>query len=383
MVSDWANALGMAGGQAAHDDITAVDYWATGTVRLNGSPCALTNYHVSVNYQVPSMRQEFSCVDANGKAHHEIHGVAGRLAWNEIESGDRSAAMGALDERLVQLWSGPLALVKAATTAGAATKVSAERGATVVTLPVPGVSGATVKATLNDRNQAAKVEAQFGATTIHTVYSDYVDLDGSDLRFYTFFPRHIVQEQGGVTLVDLTVTDVLGPDSGTAGAATLRAEAAPAPPNVVYGVPSTWKDKKSFGKLDQSLRQVIARGCDGPQSVIIRAKTGYRGGLRDSLKAHGSRLNGEFASINAVGANVSCSDLQTLAGFDSTLSVSVNAPVFSSQASLGDITPPAVPPDPPVDAPVAPPVDVPPAPPADPPPAAPNSAADARDGGQQ
>ena len=93
----------------------------------------------------------------------------------------------------------------------------------------------------------------------------------SDRRFYTAFPRHIVQQQGGVTLADLTVTNVLRPglDTGTATAtAPMAAVAGPVPADVVRDVPSTWKDKKSFGKLDQSLRRTVERGCAGPQSVI-------------------------------------------------------------------------------------------------------------------
>src|SRR5438552_13313257 len=132
VLTEWANALGLAGGQAVNDDITAVDYWATGSVLLNGAPCALTSYHVSTNYKAASVRQEFSCVDATGKAHHEI---------NESAS---------------QLWSDPLALVKAATTGGTATKISIELGQTVVTFPAPGIGGATVKATLNDKHQASQ-----------------------------------------------------------------------------------------------------------------------------------------------------------------------------------------------------------------------------------
>src|SRR5438105_1482933 len=83
------------------------------------------------------------------------------------------------NERIVQLWSDPLAMVKAATAAGNQTQVAAEAGRTIVTFPVPGVSGATVKATLNARHQAEQVDAQFGTTPIHTTYSDYVELNGS------------------------------------------------------------------------------------------------------------------------------------------------------------------------------------------------------------
>ena len=342
VLSDWANALGMAGGQGVQDEITAVDYWATGTVRLNDAPCALKSFHVSLNYQVPSMRQEFSCIDASGKAHYQVQEIAGRSAWNEIESGGDTSAVGDVDERLTQLWSGPLALVKAATTAGAATRISAEHGHTVVTFPVPGVRRAILRATLNDRHQAAQVDARFGNTTIHTTYTDYVDSHGSDFRFYTSFPRHIVQERAGVTLADLTVTRVsragldMSSANGVHAANVEPVRVAPVPSSDVRGVPSSWKDKKSFGKLDQNLRRVVARGCDGAQSVIIRTTPEFRGGLRDSLKNHGNQVTGEFASINAVGARVSCDDLQTLAGFGATLSVSVNAKVRTTQAPGAD-----------------------------------------------
>src|SRR6185436_13702484 len=108
VLSDWANALGMAGDVAVQDDIAGIDYWATGTVRVNGAPCTLTSYHVSINYRVPGMRQEFSCVDATGTAHHEIQVVANQNAWNETTGANASTtAMSTLNERLVQLWSGP------------------------------------------------------------------------------------------------------------------------------------------------------------------------------------------------------------------------------------------------------------------------------------
>ena len=80
-------------------------------------------------------------------------------------------------------------------------------------------------------------------------------------------------------------------------------------------------------KLDESLRESIERGCTGTQPVIVTTKPGYRQCLRDSLAAHGDVVKGEFPSLEAIAADVHCEDLATLAGFDSTTSVSLNGPV--------------------------------------------------------
>ena len=80
-------------------------------------------------------------------------------------------------------------------------------------------------------------------------------------------------------------------------------------------------------KLDESLRESIERGCAGTQSVIVTTKPGYRQSLRDSLAAHGDVVKGEFPSLEAIAADVHCEDLATLAGFDSTTSVSLNGPI--------------------------------------------------------
>ena len=89
-------------------------------------------------------------------------------------------------------------------------------------------------------------------------------------------------------------------------------------------------------KLDESLRESVERGCTGTQQVIIRTRPGYRQGLRDSLAAHGDVVTGEFPALDAVVADVHCDDLNTLAGFVSTDSVSFNGPVSVQSLSPGD-----------------------------------------------
>ena len=80
-------------------------------------------------------------------------------------------------------------------------------------------------------------------------------------------------------------------------------------------------------KLDESLRELLERGCTGIQPVIVTTKPGYRQSLRDSLAAHGDVVKGEFPALEAIAADVHCQDLLTLAAFESTTAVSFNGPI--------------------------------------------------------
>src|SRR5688500_6221930 len=80
-------------------------------------------------------------------------------------------------------------------------------------------------------------------------------------------------------------------------------------------------------KLDESLRESISRGCAGMQPVIITVRPGFRQGVRDSLTAHGDVVRGEFPALNAIAADVHCSDLTALAALSSTSSISFNGPI--------------------------------------------------------
>src|SRR5712691_9652358 len=172
VLQNWANALGMSADLAQDGEIASIEYWASGTINLNGHECALTNYHASVKYQVPGMRVELTCVDGGGQSHHQVQIVAGASAWNEDEAGAAVSATGAADARIVELWTGPLALVKAAKAAGTNARVAIESNKTTVTFPVPGLADASVKATLSAKNQAERVDARLGTKTIQTIYSD-------------------------------------------------------------------------------------------------------------------------------------------------------------------------------------------------------------------
>ena len=146
----------------------------------------------------------------------QIQVVGGKFAWNESTPGagltpgtTATPAPGAANDRLVQLWTTPFGIVKAARAAGANTKVTAEQGGkTILTFPAVGT---IVKATLNAKNLIERVEWRsdnpvLGDTVTETTYSDYADWNDPDLKSDVLFPRHIVQKQGGFPVLDLTIT---------------------------------------------------------------------------------------------------------------------------------------------------------------------------------
>lgn len=203
----WPNSLGMLRGLDEAESIASLDYWARGTMNLNGQPCTLTDYWAGLNYHIPGMRVAFTCTTADGTTHRQIQVVADKYAWNEAKPGvDATPMMGAVTERLLQLWSGPQAVVKAARLPGANPKAMLESGKIVLTFPVPGVAAATIKATLSPKNQTERVETRLGNTVIETTYSDYGELNDSDYKADVLLPRRILQKRGAVTLLDLTVT---------------------------------------------------------------------------------------------------------------------------------------------------------------------------------
>jgi len=108
----------------------------------------------------------------------------------------------------------PHGFIKAWSLGGADTTTTMEGGATVITAPVPGMAGTTMKATLNSENMIDRVEALvdnpvLGDVLVETSYSDYGELGGAILLpSDVLFPARIVQTQGGHPTLDLTITSV-------------------------------------------------------------------------------------------------------------------------------------------------------------------------------
>lgn len=200
-----ADAIGMLREVDEDDGIARVDFWATGTMAVGGQTFRLAKYRVSINYDDPGIRVDFTRAGADGKdLPREIQVAAKGLAWNEQTPGvGATAAPGAADERLLFLWTTPPGLIKAAHAAGAKAAASVEGGATVLTFPV---GSAMIKATLNAKGLFEKVEARLGTVVTETTFAEFGDLNDADYKADVFWPKRIVQKRGGVTTLDLTLT---------------------------------------------------------------------------------------------------------------------------------------------------------------------------------
>jgi glyoxylase-like metal-dependent hydrolase (beta-lactamase superfamily II) len=235
-IKDAEYALGMIRGPRRIDAIATVEYWGTGYTYAFGQayrpgtpwPAFKVEYHASLSYAVPAMRVDVTRSNPDGPIQgggglplaapqRQIQVVSGQFAWNESTPGagltpgtTATPAPGTANDRLLQLWTTPFGVLKAAERAGANTKVAVEGGNTVLTFQLSGaLAGITMKATLNAKNQVERVETRadnpvLGDTVTETTYSDYKDL--GEITSDVLFPAHIVQKQGGFPVLDLTIT---------------------------------------------------------------------------------------------------------------------------------------------------------------------------------
>jgi len=191
----------------AIDVVNTMELWGNGTAYVSGQAFK-TEYRVSLAYNPAAMRVEVA---------HTIQVVRDAYAWDESElggglvpgKGTATPAAAMLKSRLLQLWTLPYGVVKAGLSAGDKTKISTENGATVITFPFSGeLAGVTVKATLNPRNEIAKVETRadnpaLGEMLTETEYSDYAD--HGEILTDIKSPGHIVQRQRGRPVLDIQV----------------------------------------------------------------------------------------------------------------------------------------------------------------------------------
>jgi len=228
-----AEAVGLArwsgvGGQRLPevDVINTMEIWGSGTTYGLGQsskpgesgPAPKTDYHVALCYNPPAMRVEMTRTNSGGTApQHTIEVVRDTYAWDESEiggglvpgKGTATPAMAAVNNRLLQLWILPYGVIKAAIAAGDKTKLSTEKGATVLTFPLSGqLAGVMVKATLDAQNEVAKVETQSDNPALadlitETEYSGYAD--HGEIATDVKSPGHIVRRQGGHPVLDLQV----------------------------------------------------------------------------------------------------------------------------------------------------------------------------------
>jgi hypothetical protein len=229
----WTWYMGMLRGVDEHELISSLEYQGKGSVQVDGQPCTLTKYRVSISYQTPGRRVQFTCTRPNGQAYSAVEVVSGHYAWNEDIAGaeivpgkGKATPMpGAVEERLIRLWASPQGAPKAAL-AGVApsgerganpatllkdgvdkvgeTSLSWEQGKPVVTFPIPGVPGAIATATLNDKYMAERVVVKQGSKTTEFTYGDYQDWNNPLNKVDVLYAGKITERRDGAAVLDLT-----------------------------------------------------------------------------------------------------------------------------------------------------------------------------------
>ena len=191
--------LGMLRGMQRNDSVNRVEMWGeNGTKVIGGKPVTLSTWKVSLNFTMNGMRFDYT---HDGQRTIEV--VSDKYAWNEETPGGKATPMpAALQERQIQLVLTPIGMAKAAKAAGDAAKVSPTSGVTTLTFPA---YGGTVTATLNKYMEPVKAEGRYGTATVTATYDQYGDWN-DDAKADIYLPKHIVQTQNGMTVLDLTVT---------------------------------------------------------------------------------------------------------------------------------------------------------------------------------
>jgi hypothetical protein len=234
---NWASHMGMLRGLEEHELATTLEYQGTGSIQVEGQPCTLKKYRVSISYQVAGQRTQIECTRANGQTYSNIEVVNGVYAWDEdIPGAEIIAGKGkatpmpnAVQERLIRLWASPQGALKAAevgagipllamdrdlgrilkagTNTIGQTSVAWEGDKPAVTYPIPGVAGATAKATLDKRYMAERVVVTQGTTTTEFLYSDYNDWNNPLNKIEAYYAGKITEKRNGTTVRDLTTTE--------------------------------------------------------------------------------------------------------------------------------------------------------------------------------
>ena len=207
-------------------------------------------YAAAVDYQTPSMRVEM--VRAQGE-HPPRGGGAQPFATDQrtVQVVSRTSAwaeggaqptpnLGAVSDRLRQIWLTPHGVIKAALASGAPAEGN------VFTLKV---ENRDVKVTLSQDNLVESVEYLIGNSVVGDVpvvvtYSDYAQF--GDIRF----PKHIVEKQDGFDTLDITITDVQ-PNA---------AVSLPVPPNVASATAPPAVPMATIDKVGDGLWSVNSAG---------------------------------------------------------------------------------------------------------------------------
>jgi glyoxylase-like metal-dependent hydrolase (beta-lactamase superfamily II) len=229
---------------SAMGNANSIQYTGTGKAGLIGQSFTptvdwpmvnVTTYTRTIDYGSRSSREEMTRVEQTPRPkgggapftgeQKQVNLVSGQYSWNQPGNAPQPA-LAAADERQLQIWLTPHGFIKAAMENNTTAKNG--KGGTEVTF----MSGKSkVVGTITNQGMVTKVDTWLpspvmGDMLVETMYSDYKDFSGVK------FPTHIVQNQGGHPVLDLTVTDMKTNVANAALTAPDAVKNAKAPPVV-------------------------------------------------------------------------------------------------------------------------------------------------------
>ena len=119
---NWAWYMGMLRSSDEQDLMMTLEYTGKGTMQVDGQPCNVTKYRMSITYQNSGERIQITGTRPNGQSCSNIENLSGAYAWNDdipgaelVPGKGKATPMPAtIEERMIRLWAGPQGAFKAA-----------------------------------------------------------------------------------------------------------------------------------------------------------------------------------------------------------------------------------------------------------------------------
>ena len=232
---NWAWYTGMLRSSEEYDVLMSLEYQGKGTMQVDGQPCNVTKYRMSISYQTSGERIQITGTRPNGQSCSNVEVLSGAYAWNEdipgaelVPGKGKATPMPATAaERMIRLWSGsqgafkaafagtspeappmtprPQRLAADAMTIGK-TSVAWAGNKPVLTYPIPGVPNATATATLDAKFMAESIVVKNGANTYEFSYGDYKDWNNPLNPAEALIPGKMTEKKNGAVVRDITTT---------------------------------------------------------------------------------------------------------------------------------------------------------------------------------
>jgi glyoxylase-like metal-dependent hydrolase (beta-lactamase superfamily II) len=237
LAQDANSVIGGASKAMGADKLTTIQYFGSGYDFAMGQAYSPTSpwpkfivktYARSIDFRVPASREDRVRLQfENPPRGGGLQPVIGERRQNQtIVVKDNTPWA-----QQLEIWMTPHGFLKAAAANHAAVKPQTVAGKKYTVVTFTGQNKAAVNGYLNEQNMVERVETRIdnpmlGDMPFTVVYTDYKDFGGVK------FPTHIVQNQGGHPVLDLTVTDVKTNVANAALTAPDAVKSAKAPPVV-------------------------------------------------------------------------------------------------------------------------------------------------------